>query len=279
VFGNVAVETATTNARRLVEIAGRDEIPVCRGAARSLTRPFPGAVAHVHGADGQGDAGLAAPSGAEDPRRATEFIIETVLAHPGEVTLVALGPLTNLALALVERPEIARHARQVVCMGGNVYVSGNASPAAEANVLSDPEAADIVLSAEWPVTMCGLDVTHRITMTPADLERIFRISTPAAQHLARIVPFYRAFYEANVSGDGIYVHDSTTISFLLHPDAFETETLALQVDTSDGIGRGKLWPRRDARGQSAGARAVTICRDVDARRVVEAEIAALERGL
>jgi len=235
-------------------------------------------VTHVHGADGQGDAGLAPPAGTEDDRRATEFIIETVMSHPGEVTLVALGPLTNLALALVERPEIARHARQVVCMGGNVFVPGNASPAAEANVLSDPEAAEIVLSAEWPVTMCGLDVTHRIRMTPEDLERISRVSTPAAQHLARIVPFYHAFYEANVSGSGIYVHDSTTISFLLHPDAFETESLALQVDTSNGFGRGKLWPRRDAPGVSAGGRAVTICRSVDARRVVEAEIAALERG-
>lgn len=287
VFGNVAVDTATTNALRLVEIAGRADVPVCRGASRSLTRPFPGAATLVHGSDGQGDAGLLSPRHAEDPRRATQFIIESVMAHPGEITLVALGPLTNLALAVLERPEFARYVRQVVCMGGNVFVPGNASPAAEANVLSDPEATRIVLSQEWPVTMCGLDVTHRITMTPADMERIFTIPTRPAEHLARILPHYRAFYEANVTGSGIFVHDSTTISYLLHPDAFETQTLALQVDTSDGISRGKLWPDRDSRERrtgghaagSAGERLVTICRDVDARRVVEAEIAALrERG-
>jgi inosine-uridine nucleoside N-ribohydrolase len=177
-------------------------------------------------------------------------------------------------------------------MGGNLYVPGNASPAAKANILNDPESADLVLQAPWPVTMCGLDVTHRITMTPADLDRIADIDTPPGRHLARILPFYRSFYETHVGSNGIYVHDSTTISWLRHPDAFTVEELPLAVDTGSGIGRGKLWPyRANQEGESGGTdpgsgvpalgaarRPVTYCTGVDARRVVEAEIAVLDRG-
>lgn len=271
VFGNVPVETGTENALRLLEIAGAADIPVARGASRSLTRPYPGAVARVHGADGQGDVGLAPPLSAPVIAPASQFIIETVRARPGEITLVTLGPLTNLALVLIEYPEIVDQVKGVVAMGGNVYVPGNASAAAEANVRGDPEAAEAVLNAGWPVTMCGLDVTHRITMTDADLERIYRIDSPQCRHLARIVPMYHTFYRNNVGSDGIYVHDSTTISYLRHPDAFVTETGAYRVDTADGIGRGKMWPDREA----PGAGRVTICRDADDRRLVEAEIAAL----
>ena len=168
-------------------------------------------------------------------------------------------------------------------MGGNVHVGGNASTAAEANILNDPEAADIVFSAPWPVTICGLDVTHRILMTPDDLERAYRVDSPVGRHLARIVPFYHAFYEKHVGSNGIYVHDSTTISYLLHPDAFVTESHRLLVDTGSGVGRGKTWPvaTRDEAGRVAGSVTrpeITVCVDADARRVVEAEIAALERA-
>ncbi|MFW5828052.1 MAG: nucleoside hydrolase [Alkalispirochaeta sp.] len=281
VFGNVATEVATENALRLLEIAGATDIPVARGAARPLATEYRGAVEFVHGENGQGGAPLDPPVTRESSVRATQFIIDTVAASPGEVTLVTLGPLTNLALVVLERPEIVRDVRGVVAMGGNVHVPGNASATAEANILNDPEAADIVLSADWPVTICGLDVTHRITMSPADLERIYRIPSPVGRHLAQIVPFYHNFYETSVGSDGIYVHDSTTISYLLHPDAFTVEHHALAVDTAMGIGRGKTWPivHGDEAGRSALARrpAVTVCVDADARRLVEGEIATLER--
>ncbi|MFP4210793.1 MAG: nucleoside hydrolase [Alkalispirochaeta sp.] len=306
VFGNAPVETTTRNALSLLEIAGRQDIPVARGAARPLASAYRGSVDHVHGADGQGNVALPPPAIEEDPRRATEFIIDTVRKRPGEITLVTLGPLTNLALLLLERPEIARNVKGVVAMGGNLYVPGNASPAAEANTLNDPESADLVLQAPWPVTMCGLDVTHTITMTPADLDRIAGIDTPEGRHLARILPFYHAFYATHVGSNGIYVHDSTTISWLRHPDAFTVEKLPLTVETGDGVGRGKLRPfpvrTRDGGGDTdegstgvtdggvepvaeptAGSRLpgderrpVTYCTGADARRLVEAEIAVLE---
>ena len=195
IFGNVAVDLATENALRLVEIAGHSGVPVARGAAHPLTGRYGGAVEAVHGGNGQGDATLKPPAGTEHPARATEFIYRTVMDHPGEITLVTLGPLTNIALLLLERPEIAAQVRGVVAMGGNVWAPGNATPAAEANIVNDPQAADIVLSAPWPVTICGLDVTHRVTMTPEDLARIYRVSSPQGRHLAAIVPYYHAFYE------------------------------------------------------------------------------------
>lgn len=271
VFGNVDSDLATLNALRLLEIAGRSDIPVARGALRPLAMPYRGPVDFVHGTDGQGNVNLPAPETSAVDRRATEFIIETLSARPGEVTIVTLGPLTNLALLLLEYPEIAGMVRGVVGMGGNLHVPGNASPAAEANILNDPEAADLVLGAPWPVTLCGLDVTHRITMTPADLDRIMRVDGAMGNHLARIVPFYRAFYEANGGSNGIYVHDSTTISYLLHPDKFTTERTPVRVDTGNGIGRGKTWPSRETVRP-----AVTVCLGAEERFLVEAEIATLE---
>ncbi|HKK47589.1 MAG TPA: nucleoside hydrolase [Alkalispirochaeta sp.] len=281
VFGNVGTKLATDNALRLLDIAGASTIPVARGAARPLAAEYRGAVEFVHGGNGQGGVPLDPPVARESSARATQFIIDTVTARPGEVTLVTLGPLTNLALVLLERPEIVRDVRGVIAMGGNVHVPGNASAAAEANILNDPEAADIVLSADWPVTICGLDVTHRITMSPDDLQRLYRIDSPVGRHLAKIVPFYHAFYETSVGSDGIYVHDSTTISYLLHSEAFSVQRWPLVVDISDGFGRGKTWPiiSGDEAGRSKLAQrpTVTVCVDADARRLVEAEIAALER--
>ncbi len=271
VFGNVPVETATSNALNLLEIAGRTDIPVARGAARPLAMPYRGAVDFVHGADGQGNVNLPPPSSRSLNRSAADFIIDAVSSRPGEVTLVTLGPLTNLAMVLLQRPKTAAEVRRVVAMGGNVYVPGNASPASEANILNDPEAAELVLSAEWPVTLCGLDVTHRITMTADDLQRIYRVDSPAGRHLSRIIPYYHAFYRSHTGKDGIYVHDSTTISWLRHSDAFTTNEVPVRVDTSDGISRGKTWPWKDTHRP-----AVTVCLDADARRLVEAEIAALE---
>lgn len=280
VYGNVDVSLATENALRLTEVAGVPSIPVARGAARPLRGEYGGAVDFVHGTNGQGDAKLPGVSRREDERRATEFIWETVRAYPHEVTLITLGPLTNIGLALIERPEIADFAKGVVAMGGNVHSRGNATMAAEANIVNDPEAAEIVFSAPWDVTICGLDVTHRILMTPADLQRIYRIDSPVGRYLSAIVPFYHRFYTEEVGCDGIYVHDSTTLSYLLRPDLFRTERHVLVVDTGDGVGRGKTWPvkTKDAAGRDAryhNRPFVTVCVDVDSRSVIETQIADL----
>jgi inosine-uridine nucleoside N-ribohydrolase len=242
VFGNVPVELATANALRLLHLAGRGDIPVAQGTANPLWGPFEGGFPCVHGEDGQGN--VFAP---ESPlvalsQPAAEFLVEQLRAQPGEITLVAVGPLTNLAQALALEPGIVHFVREVVIMGGNALCPGNATPAAEANVLSDPDAADLVLGAGWPLTMVGLDVTHRVNMRRDALDQLARLPGPLARHVSAAIPFYRNFFERVNRTDGFYVHDSSAIAYLLAPELFDTEAWPVRVDVSHGIGRGKTWP-------------------------------------
>lgn len=277
IFGNVHTDLATINALRLLEIAGRPDIPVVQGASDPLARPFGGPVPFVHGDDGQGNAHLPPPTTRPRDGSAAAFIVEQVMAAPGEITLVPLGPLTNIALALRLEPRIAQNVREVVLMGGNALCPGNATPAAEANIHNDPEAADVVFGAGWPVTMVGLDVTHRVNMTRAHLERYAQAQNPLAQHIARIVPFYRDYFESQHPGvDGIYVHDSSAIAYVIDPTLFKTQRWPLRVETQ-GISRGKTWPflgqgDNDRLGPWRGRPPVNVCVDVDAERLLALEL-------
>lgn len=279
VFGNAHTSTCTTNALRLLEIAGRTEIPVAEGAHRPLVMEFHGPADFVHGADGQGNANLPRPSTRPISQKAHEFIIEQVMRAPGEITLVLLGPLTNSALALTIEPQLAHNLKEIVLMGGNAYCAGNATPAAEANIWNDPEAADVVFGADCPVTMVGLDVTEKVIMSSSVLAGIGRLANPRAQHLERILPFYQRFYQERVGLDGIHIHDSTTITYLLNPGLFETVQHPMRVDTSSGIGRGKTWPAlgtSDNEQAWAGRRAVNICVGIDAEQAIQMELERLK---
>jgi len=199
------------------------------------------------------------------------------MAEPGELTLVAVGPLTNLSRALAIEPRITEAVRKVVIMGGNALGPGNATPAAEANMFCDPEAADRVLGAGWELTMVGLDVTHKVLMRDRDLARMSAVQDPLAQHVAAIVPFYRDFFRSANRVDGIYVHDSTAIAYLLAPDLFTTRSWPVRVDCSQSIGRGKTWPslgsadqeEREALKPWRGRPAIEVCVDVQGAEVVE----------
>ena len=242
IFGNAHTAVCTTNALILLEIADRTDIPVAAGAARPLAMDYRGPAAFVHGSDGQGDIFLPAPSIAPVATDAAHFIIETVMAAPGEITLVPLGPLTNVALAMLIEPRLTASLAGIVLMGGNAFCGGNASPAAEANIINDPEAADIVFGADCPIVMAGLDVTERTIMTSSQLALIGGADNPRARHLARILPFYQAFYRERLGLDGICVHDSTTITYLLAPHLYESVSHPVRVDCGQSFGRGKTWP-------------------------------------
>ncbi len=281
IFGNVAVELATTNALRLLEIAGRSDIPVAQGAHAPIAGRFNGPADFVHGADGQGNVELPPPSTHAIAQSAAEFIIEQVMAAPGEITLVPIGPLTNIALALHLEPRIAQNVREVVLMGGNAYEAGNATPTAEANIWNDPEAAEAVFAADWQVTMVGLDVTHKVNMTPEHLARYEQAQNPLAQHIARIVRFYRAFFERHYPHlQGIYVHDSSAIAYVLDPSLFQVERWPIRVELA-GLGRGKTWPgvvgnvAREGALPWEGRPPVNICVGVDAERLLEMELGQL----
>jgi inosine-uridine nucleoside N-ribohydrolase len=168
-------------------------------------------------------------------------MIDTVRAHPGEVTLLAVGPLTNLALALADHPRIAALVKQVVIMGGAFGtdgVLGNVTPAAEANILGDPDAADIVLGAAWPVAIVGLDVTQRTIMSHAYLAALRDRGGPAGQFVWDVSRHYEAFHEQSAQLAGIYVHDSSAVAFVLAPQLFKTRSGPVRVLT-DGIAVGQ----------------------------------------
>lgn len=274
IFGNVHTDLATANALRLLEIAGRPDIPVAKGADDPLGGPFGGPVPFVHGDDGQGNAFLPPPAGQAVDQAAAIFIIERVLAAPGEITLVPIGPLTNIALALRLEPRIAQRVREVVLMGGNALGPGNATPAAEANIHNDPEAADIVFGAPWSVTMVGLDVTHKVVMSDQHLALYGTIQNPLAQHIARIVPHYRNFFHDAYGLEGIFVHDSSAIAYLIDPSLFKVERWPVRVDTGHGLSRGKTLPALGERllPPWEGRPPVNVCVEVEAARLIELEL-------
>ena len=272
VFGNAGTEITTQNALRLLEIGGHRDIPVARGVDAPLTTAYLGPVPQVHGHNGLGDAPVAPPAGKPVDESAADFLWRQVRDHPHEVTLLALGPLTNLALALQKHAELEQLVDEVVVMGGNALVPGNATPVAEANINNDPEAADLVFGADWSVTMVGLDVTHQINLPGAAIDRLAAGDSATAGLLAAALPLYRGFFEATNSIDGIFVHDPTTVAYLLEPDAFVTEQWAMRVET-ESFSRGKTWPNLGNTDEATpaawqGRPLVTVCTGVDAERVL-----------
>lgn len=274
VFGNVHVDLAATNALRLLEIAGRTDIPVAVGAANPLVGEYSDPPTFIHGEDGQGNVHLPPPTGQPIDQSAAQFIIEQVMAAPGDITLVPIGPLTNIALALRLEPRIVQRVKQVVLMGGNALVPGNSTPAAEANIYDDPEAADMVFGAGWPLTMVGLDVTTKACVTGEQLKAYGRSSSPMAQHIARITPLYLEFSKRGNAADGLLVHDSSAIAYLLMPEAFTTKAWPVRVETQ-GISRGKTWPmQRPSSHLTAwnNRPAINVCVDIDSARTVALEL-------
>lgn len=240
IFGNVPVDVTTQNALRLLEIAGRADIPVAAGAHRALGEAYQKPIVYVHGEDGQGNTHLPPPASKPLDITAPQFLVHQIMTQPKEITLVAVGVLTNLALALLLEPRIAEQVREVIIMGGNAFSVGNITPAAEANIYHDPDAADMVFGAGWPVTMVGLDVTQHVIMETPHLERLQKAQNPLAQHIARIVPHYWRMYESFTGHSMILLHDPTAVAYAINPKLFQTAAHPIRVDRG-GIGRGKTW--------------------------------------
>jgi len=267
IFGNSGTKYTTLNALRLVEIAGRSDIPVARGAEAPLLRPFIGEGFRVHGPQGTGHHELPAPQGKPDPRRAAQFIVDTVMANPGEISLVPLGPLTNIALAVSLEPEIANKVDQVVLMGGAANARGNASAVAEANIRNDPEAARIVFNAPWDVVMVGLDVTTKTIMTPSYVEQLLSAGNTFTDFIGMLIPHYIEFYRKVVDLDGFFVHDSSAVAYVIDPTLFVTKAMPLDVEVHSPSNFGHTTA--DWRPKSDGPRNVNVCVDVDSDRFLD----------
>ena len=240
IFGNAVTTTCTENALRLLEIAERTDIPVAEGAHIPLNGNFRGAATFVHGDNGQGNAELPLPTTKSLEIDAVAFLKETIETHPNEITLVPVGPLTNIANLLTQHPGVDKKIKEIVLMGGNAQTPGNATPTAEANILNDPEAADIVFSAQCEITMVGLDVTNNVFMSEEQVNTLGSFNNAKSKHINKINPFYFSFLKNFFEENGMPIHDSSAVTYLVHPEYFETIQHPIKVETL-GISRGKTW--------------------------------------
>ncbi len=237
IFGNVDTKLATDNAARLCHLM-QTSIPVAAGAKTPLSiNPNPHSY-FVHGDNGFGNIRIpdGTPSVVDDS--AADTIVRLIMSNPGQITLVAVGPLTNLALALRQEPEIAARVESVVIMGGVFDKPGNVTPFAEANVWNDPHAAKEVLQADWPLTVLGLDVTHQVSFSREFFDNLAAGNPVAGSFLHDAAEYYIDFYEEKSNFSGCCPHDQLALTFVTNPQWFECESAALDVvTTGEEIGR------------------------------------------
>jgi inosine-uridine nucleoside N-ribohydrolase len=237
VAGNVDLAATTLNARRLVELAGRRDVVVAAGSAGALTGP----VEHeggVHGHDGLGDLTWDEPSIDLDPDDAPDVIWR--LVEEGPLSVVAIGPLTNLAVLLERHPDVARRVERVVVMGGASF-EGNVTPAAEFNIWADPEAAERVFAAPWPVTVMPLDLTHQATLSDDDLAYFAALGTEVGRRVAGMLEPYAAFHDHWYGNRDVIMHDAMAVYEVIDPTAIAKQGVAVAVETQGFHSRGATW--------------------------------------
>jgi purine nucleosidase len=232
VAGNVGLVRTTENALAVSEFVGAAGTPVTAGCATPLVRPALDA-REVHGESGLGGAKLPAPVHAARNGYAIDYIIDTVRAAPGEITLVATGPLTNIAMAVRKEPMLTHWVKDFVIMGGSSG-RGNVTPAAEYNIWADPEAAAAVFGAGWTVTVLGLDVTMKTGATPATLARMGQLGSLGAELLLPALSQYHSVSEPG----GPAVHDVCAVVYVAEPSLFGLRTARIGVETAGRLTSG-----------------------------------------
>lgn len=252
VAGNTCLEKTSFNARRVLEYVGRGDIPVYAGVSAPLARPLFTAE-HVHGSDGLGESGIPMP---EEPPRlgGVQFLAETIRSHPGEITLITTGPLTNVALAFTLYPGTAKLVKRLVMMGGAYHLTpygrGNVTPLSEFNIHTDPEAASIVFKSRAPITAVGLDITTdpATKMDKKRFREIGAIRSRKAELASRITRFQmERFGEAET-------HDVLAVAAALKPEMFETVEMRVQVLTNNDASRGATVAVKPGKDEKSNAR-------------------------
>ncbi|NND42477.1 MAG: nucleoside hydrolase, partial [Silicimonas sp.] len=220
VAGNVPLPLTQKNARIVCELAGKKDVPVFAGCDAPMRRKLVTAE-HVHGKTGLDGPELADPTMPLQAQHGVDFIIETLRREPaGSVTLVPLGPLTNIATAFQRAPDIVAHVAEIVLMGGAYFEVGNITPSAEFNIYVDPEAADIVFKSGITLTVMPLDVTHKALTTRPRVEAFRGLGTEVGRAVAEWTDFFERFDKAKYGSEGAPLHDPCTIAYLLEPDLF-----------------------------------------------------------
>ncbi|KAK4857008.1 hypothetical protein QYF36_023607 [Acer negundo] len=248
IYGNVYTTLATKNALHLLEVAGRTDIPVAEGSHVTLTKGTKLRIADfVHGADGLGNQNFPPPKGKPIEQSAAAFLVEQAILYPGKITVVALGPLTNIALAIQLDPAFAKNIGQIVLLGGAFSVNGNVNPATEANIFGDPDAADVVFISGADVVAVGINVTHQAVMTDADRDKLAQSNGKFAQYLCQILEVYFSYHHDAYATRGVYLHDPTALLVAINPSLFTYTEGVVRVQTS-GITKGlTLFDNRQKR--------------------------------
>jgi inosine-uridine nucleoside N-ribohydrolase len=259
VYGNQTLAKTTANAIRILDLAGRGDVSVAAGAGQPLVRDL-FVASYVHG-----ETGLDGPN-LPPPRRAPlgEHAVDVLAARLGAGTLVATGPLTNVALLLARHPDV--RPERVVLMGGSIG-EGNVTPAAEFNVWADPEAARRVFASDLDVTMVGLDVTHKAIVGPDRVER-FRASGRVGRVVAELIDFYSQFHRQTYPElGGSPMHDPVALAAVIRPELLRVEPAHVEVDCSWGAGRGRT--NVDLRGRGDATPNAQVAVDIDADGFLE----------
>jgi len=235
VAGNVPLALTEKNARKICELAGRPDVSVYAGAIRPMVNELVTAE-HVHGKTGLDGPELPEPTMPLQDRHAVDFIVDTLMAHaPGDVTLCVLGPLTNIALALVREPRIAPRIKEIVLMGGGFFEGGNVTPAAEFNIYVDPHAADVVFRSDVPIVMMPLDVTHKALTTGSRIAAFRNLGTRVGLATAEMLEFFERFDEEKYGSDGGPLHDPCVIAYLLQPSLFKGRPCNVSIETASEL--------------------------------------------
>ena len=238
VAGNVPLALTEKNARKLRELAGREDVPVMAGCERPFLRKLVTAE-YIHGETGLDGADLPEPRLPLDPRHGVDFIIETLLKEePGTVTLCPTGPLTNIAMAFVRAPQIVPRVKEIVLMGGG-WAEGNVTPVAEFNIYVDPHAAAVVFDSGIQITMLGLDVTHKALVGEAHLRQWRALGTPVGDAAAGLLDFYSRYDRERYGVPGAPLHDPCVIAYLLAPELFSGRMCNVMIETGSELTMGQ----------------------------------------
>ena len=238
VAGNVPLARTARNAQMVLELAGRGDITVYPGCQRPLVRSLFTAE-YVHGDSGLDGCELPEPVHPLGDKHGVDFIIDTLMSHePGEITLCPLGPMTNIAMAMVKEPAIVPRIREIVFMGGGFFEGGNTTPAAEFNIFVDPHAAHVVFTSSVPLTMVPIDCTYKAVMTPAWLKRLRAVGTNTAVQAAGMAEFYQQWGNQKFGTDRYPLHDPCVIGYLLRPDLFKGRNCYVTIETSSPMTMG-----------------------------------------
>ncbi len=238
VAGNVPLSLTQKNARLMCDIAGRQDIPVFAGCAYPMSRKLVTAE-HVHGSTGINGVDAVEPNTPLQAINAVDFLISTLKsAEDNSITLVPVGPLTNIAYALKQEPSITSKISKIVIMGGAMREGGNITPSAEFNIYVDPQAADIVFNCGRPIISMGLDLTHQVLSTEARVARIKAIGNSVSDATAGMLNFFSQYDTQKYGSKGAPLHDPCTVAWLLAPELFTGKDCNLKVETKSELTMG-----------------------------------------